>query len=315
MLYTITGGAGFIGSNIAEEIIRRGDRVRVLDNFSTGKRENLSFPGSGKVEVLAGDVRNLADCRMAAEGADYVLHHAALVSVARSVADPILNHDINVTGTLNMLVASRDAGVKRFVFASSASVYGNRNSESAQSESARPAPLSPYGASKWTGEVNCALFLNLYGLETIALRYFNVYGIRQDPHSEYAAVIPKFIQSILAGQRPTVYGDGLQSRDFICVSDVVNANLRACAADVKAAGRVFNIACNRCYSLLDLLGEISAITGRDGNPLFADPQPGDIRFSMADISLAREFLGFTPETSFRAGLAQTVEWYREKIEA
>ncbi|HPL63292.1 MAG TPA: SDR family oxidoreductase [Syntrophales bacterium] len=314
MLYTITGGAGFIGSNIAEEIVRRGKRVRILDNFSTGKRENLSFPGSERIEVIEGDVQGLADCRKAAEGADFILHHAALVSVSRSVADPILCHDINVTGTLNMLVAARDAGAKRFVFASSAAVYGNRDSGSALPESVRLEPMSPYGSSKLIGEINCALFRELYGLETVALRYFNVYGKRQNPHSDYAAVIPKFIQALLEGKRPTVYGDGLQSRDFICVSDVVNANIKACEADGRAAGLAFNIACNRSHSLLDLLREISAITKKNGNPLFTDPQPGDIRFSMADISLAREFLGFNPETSFHSGLEQTVEWYRGKIE-
>jgi nucleoside-diphosphate-sugar epimerase len=321
MNFLITGGAGFIGSNLAEELLDRGEKVRILDNFFTGKRENVSFVSPGSIDLLEGDIRVLEDCRKAVEGVDFVLHHAALASVPRSVADPLLNHEINVTGTLNLLVAARDAGVKRFVFASSSAIYGDREDSaggpegfSPKVETMVPDPLSPYAASKLAGEENCKLFYRLYGLETIALRYFNVFGRRQDPGSDYAAVIPKFITAALNGRNPVIYGDGMQSRDFIFVRDIVEANLCACRAPLAAVGKVFNIACNRRFNLIDLIENLEKLIGGSLKPEFADAKQGDVKHSFADIALARQLLNFEPKTSFRAGLEKTVEWYAERIE-
>ncbi|MFB3926471.1 MAG: SDR family oxidoreductase [Syntrophales bacterium] len=316
MMYLITGGAGFIGSNLAEELIRRGEQVRVLDNFSTGKMENLTFPQADRIELIKGDIRNIDDCRAAVRDVDYVLHHAALASVPRSVEDPLLNQWINIEGTLNMLLASRDAGIKRFIFASSSAVYGDPPATGTgtqgpvpQSEAAKPDPLSPYAISKLVGEENCKIFYRLFGLETIALRYFNVFGARQDPSSQYAAVIPKFIEALLLNKRPVIYGDGLQSRDFIFVSDVVQANLRSCTAPREAVGKTYNIACGRSFNLRQLLDELKLISGNNIQPVFADAKPGDIRHSVADVTLAAKILGFKPEVPFREGLRQTVKWY------
>jgi UDP-N-acetylglucosamine 4-epimerase len=320
MNYLITGGAGFIGSNIAERLLGKGERVRILDNFSTGRRENLSFAPRGSIEMMEGDIRRLHDCRKAVEGIDFILHHAALASVARSVKDPLLNHDINVTGTVNMLIAARDAGVQRFVLASSSSVYGDGGPDDpsgscpARAENMQPAPPSPYALSKLIGEQHCRLFSDLYGLETIVLRYFNVFGRRQDPRSEYAAVIPKFIESVLTGQKPVIYGDGLQSRDFIHIDDVVEANLRACRAPKSAIGGPYNIARGRSCNLLDILDSLRQLVGTPIDPVFAPAKPGDIRHSLADISRAGEILGFEPKTTFREGLKKTLEWYRERME-
>jgi UDP-N-acetylglucosamine 4-epimerase len=318
MSYLITGGAGFIGSNIAEKLLGKGERVRIMDNFFTGRRENLSFAPRGSIEMVEGDIRRLHDCRKAVEGIDFILHHAALASVARSVEDPLLNHDINVTGTVNMLIAARDAGVKRFVLASSSSVYGDGPDDPpgdcpARAEHMRPAPPSPYALSKLIGEQHCRLFSDLYGLETVVLRYFNVFGQRQAPHSEYAAVIPKFIESVLTGRRPVIYGDGLQSRDFIHIDDVVEANLRACRAPRSAVGGRYNIACGRSCNLLEILDSLKQLDGTPIDPVFAPAKPGDIRHSLADISLARKLLGFEPKTTFRDGLGKTLEWYRERV--
>jgi nucleoside-diphosphate-sugar epimerase len=323
MAYLVTGGAGFIGSNIVETLLRRGEKVRVLDDFSTGKRDNLSFDVKDAGEVIEGDIRNLDTCRHAVKNVRYVLHQAALGSVQRSVEDPLTTHEINVKGTLNMLLASRDGGVKRFVYASSSSVYGDQAGEgvaagdpetvSPKTECMTPDPLSPYAASKLAGEISCRLFCSLYGLGTISLRYFNVFGKRQDPESEYAAVIPRFIQALLMGRPPVIYGDGKQSRDFTHVDDVVRANLMAFSAPGECLGGVFNIACGRRYSLLELLGELQALVGKRVEPTFSDARKGDIRHSMADVSLARTMLGFEPETSFRRGLEKTVQWYLEKM--
>lgn len=317
MAYLVTGGAGFIGSNIVEHLLRRGEKVRVLDNFSTGRRENLSFDVRNAVEVIEGDIRDVGTCRKAVRGMDYVVHQAALASVPRSVDDPLLANDVNATGTLNLLVASRDAGVKRLVYASSSSVYGDEagrgdeiDTVTPNSEHMKPNPLSPYAASKLTGEYYCRLFFRLYGFETVSLRYLNVFGRRQDPASEYAAVIPKFIEALLQNRPPVIYGDGRQTRDFTHVDDVVKANLGACFARKEALGTAFNIACGRRYSLLELLRELQSITGKRLKPNFADARKGDVRHSMADISLARTVLGFEPETGFRQGLEKTVEWYK-----
>jgi UDP-N-acetylglucosamine 4-epimerase len=319
MDYLVTGGAGFIGSNLVEALLKRGERVRVLDNFFTGKRSNLTFSHSEKIEIMEGDIRNPDACRKALAGMDYIIHLAALGSVPRSVEDPLLTNEINITGTLNLLVAARDGGVKRFVYASSSSVYGDQPTDTMKDESGNPPPkaetmtpnpLSPYALSKLVGETYCGLFHRLYGLETVALRFFNVFGPRQDPESEYAAVIPRFIKALLINEQPVVYGDGKQSRDFTFVEDVVRANLLACAAPPDAVGRVFNTACNRRFTLLQMLDELRDILKTDIGPVFEERRKGDVRHSMADISLARKFLGFEPEVSFRNGLEQTVSWFR-----
>jgi nucleoside-diphosphate-sugar epimerase len=319
MVYLIAGGGGFIGSNLAEALCAQGGTVRILDNFSAGKKENLRFPGSEKVEVIEGDIRDFDTCRAALKGVEVVFHEAALGSVPRSIEDPATTHDVNITGTLNMLIAARDAKVKRFVFASSSSVYGDKASPGEEecapkNEMMKPAPLSPYGISKLAAEEYCRIFCPLYGLETVSLRYFNVFGPRQSHLSEYAAVIPRFIEALLNGQQPIVYGDGGQSRDFTFVRDVVNANLLA-AAVPGIGGEVLNVACNRGYSLLDLIGELKAITQSTTEPRFEEARQGDIRHSMADIGRARERLGFEPSWSFRKGLEITVDWYQKNLGA
>jgi nucleoside-diphosphate-sugar epimerase len=317
MVHLVTGGGGFIGSNIAEALAARGETVRVLDNFSAGKRENLRFPGSEKVEVIEGDIRDVDTCRAALKGVKVVFHEAALGSVPRSIEDPTTTHDVNITGTLNMLIAARDAKVKRFVFASSSSVYGDKTGpgeeeRSPKNEVMKPAPLSPYGISKLAAEEYCRIFSPLYGLETVSLRYFNVFGPRQSHLSEYAAVIPRFIEALLNGQPQIIYGDGGQSRDFTFVRDVVHANLLA-ATVPGIGGEVLNIACNRRYSLLDLIGELKAITQSTIEPRFEEARQGDIRHSMADIGRARDRLGFEPSWSFRKGLEVTVDWYKNNL--
>ncbi len=306
--YLVTGGAGFIGSHIAEALAGRGDEVRVLDDLSTGKRENLAGI-AGHVEFLEGDIRDLATCRRAVEGARTVFHQAALASVVRSVADPILADAINVRGTLNMLVAARDAGVRGFVLASSSAVYGD-DPASPKVEGREGKPLSPYGVGKLVDEKYAQVFHALHGLKTVALRYFNVYGPRQDPHSEYSAVIPLFIDRMLRGERPTIYGDGEQSRDFVYVGDVVRANLAAADTDA-AAGEVFNVAGGRGTTVNGLLAAVNAALGTGLEAVYAPPRPGDILHSTADISKARRLLGFSPRWPFEDGLKETVRWYRK----
>lgn len=305
--YLVTGGAGFIGSNIVEELVRRGERVRVLDDFSTGKHENLA-PFVEHIELLEGTLLDVAAVRRAVQGVDYVLHQAALPSVQRSIEDPLTTHTTNATGTLNLLLAARDAGVKRFVFASSSSVYGDTPTLPKE-ESMPPSPKSPYAASKLAGEHYCRVFAEVYGLETVCLRYFNVFGPRQDPTSQYAAVIPLFITAMLQGQSPTIYGDGLQSRDFTYVANVVEANLSAAVAP-DVTGRVFNIACGQSYTLLDLISALNNILGNEIVPVYAAPRPGDVRHSLADITAARKALGYQPLVDFEEGLRRTVEWYK-----
>jgi len=317
MVYLVTGGAGFIGSNLAEALVAQGGTVRVLDNFSVGKRENLRFPGSERVEVIEGDIRDFDTCRAALKGVEVVFHEAALGSVPRSIEDPPTTHDVNITGTLNMLLAARDAKVQRFVFASSSSVYGDKAGSggeecTAKNEAMKTEPLSPYGISKLAAEEYCRIFSPLYGLETVSLRYFNVFGPRQSHLSEYAAVIPRFIEALLNGRGPVVYGDGGQSRDFTFVKDVVNANLLA-ATVPGIGGEVLNIACSCRYSLLDLLGELRSITASKIEPRFEEARQGDIRHSMADIGRARQRLRFEPAWSFRKGLEVTVDWYRKNL--
>lgn len=305
--YLVTGGAGFIGSNIVQELVRRGERVRVLDNLSTGKWENLAL-WSDRIELIEGDIRDLATVRGALEGIDYVLHQGALPSVPRSIADPLTSHQVNATGTLNLLVAACERGVKRFVYASSSSVYGDTPVLPKHEEMATR-PLSPYAASKLAGENYCRAFYHVHGLETVALRYFNVFGPRQDPASQYAAVIPKFITAITNGARPAVYGDGTQSRDFTYVANVVEANLLACQAG-DAPGQVLNIACGRQFTLLQLLEQLQRILAGEVEPAFAPPREGDVKHSLASIDKAQALLGYRPLVGFEEGLERTVAYYR-----
>jgi nucleoside-diphosphate-sugar epimerase len=305
--YLVTGGAGFIGSNIAIELVRRGETVRIIDNLATGRKENIESI-LDRAEFVEGDICDLETIRRAASGVDYVLHQAAIPSVARSVEDPVTTNSANVTGTLNVLLSARDARVKRLVFASSSSVYGD-SPTLPKEENMPPNPLSPYAASKLIGEYYCKIFQSLFGLETICLRYFNVFGPRQDPTSHYAAVVPIFITSLASGRQPTVYGDGLQSRDFTFVENVIEANLRACAAPKEATGGVYNVACGERFTLLDLLREIGRILNKKPQPVFEPARPGDVKHSLADISRARESLSFEPRVSFPEGLRRTVEWF------
>ncbi len=301
--YLITGGAGFIGSNLAEELVRRGESVRVLDNFITGRRENLA---GLEMEVVEADIRDREGIRGAFAGAEYVLHQAALRSVPRSVADPAATNAANVDGTLNVLLAAREAGVRRVVFASSSSVYG-ADPALPKRETDRPLPLSPYAASKLAGEAYCAAFAHVYGLETVALRYFNVFGPRQDPASEYATVIPRFISALREGRRPLVFGDGEQSRDFCYIANAVEANLLAAHAP-GVAGEVFNIACGERYTINQLVATLNEILGTDLEPEYGPERVGDMRHSLADLSAAREKLGYEVKVRFREGLERAVEW-------
>src|SRR5215831_9754508 len=303
--FLVTGGAGFIGSNLVHALVARAEKVRVLDNFSTGREENL-LGTEGKIELLRGDLGDPDCARRAVEGMGYVLHQAALPSVPRSVEDPIATNQTNVLGTLNLLDAARRAGVKRVVYAASSSAYGE-TPELPKIETMRPDPLSPYAASKLAGEHYARSFSVCYGLETVALRYFNVFGPRQDPSSHYAAVIPRFVSAYIRNQPPVVYGDGEQSRDFCFVDNAVEANLLACTA-AGASGRVFNVACGVRTSLLEVLAELARIFGRRLEPRFEPPRAGDIKHSLADIGAARQVLGYRAPVSFAEGLRRTVDW-------
>ena len=301
-MYLVTGGAGFIGSNIVEALVAAGQPVRVLDDFSNGRRENLT-PFGARVESIQGDIRDLDACRRAVVGVEVVLHLAALGSVPRSVADPATSNEVNVTGTLNVLIAARDAKVKRLVYSSSSSVYGD-NPTLPKHESLATAPISPYAVSKLAAENYTRVFSKVYGLETVSLRYFNVFGPRQRADSPYAAVIPLFMQAARERKPLPINGDGLQSRDFTYVANVVRANLAAATA-ANVSGGVFNIACGERYSLLDI---VDAIAAACGHPLERDHRParvGDVRHSEADISSAQKQLGYRVEVSFREGLART----------
>ena len=307
--YLVTGAAGFIGSNIVEELVRRGERVRALDNLSTGKRSNIE-PFLGNIDFVEGDITDSSVVAEAMQGVDYVLHQAALPSVPRSVADPLLSHEINATGTLKVLLAARDAGVKRLVFASSSSVYGD-SPTMPKHEGMPTQPRSPYAVNKLAGEEYTRIFASLYGLPTVALRYFNVFGPRQDPHSAYAAVIPAFIAAMLGNRQPTIYGDGTQTRDFTYVSNVVHANLLACESS-SADGMALNVACGESFSLLDLVKHINNLLGTNVEPLFEPERKGDVKHSLAAIDQARERLGYAPQLSFEEGLARTVSYMREQ---
>jgi len=306
----VTGGGGFIGSHLSRYLVERGDEVIVLDNFSTGKRENLE---GVDIRLIEGDIRDFACLSEALQGVDTVFHQAALCSVARSVEDPRSTHDVNTTGTLNVFEASRKAGVRRVVFASSSSVYGD--SASLPKEETMPtAPLSPYAISKLVGEHYAALYWRLFGLETVGLRYFNVFGPRQDPDSEYAAVIPKFLHGILNQEEIRVHGDGLQSRDFTYVDNVVQANVAAASSTVgasDAAGQVLNIACGERWTLLELLKKLESSLQQDAAVVFAERRVGDVKHSQASIEKARRLLGYSPAVDFDEGIKRTVAWFME----
>jgi UDP-glucose 4-epimerase len=307
--YLVTGGAGFIGSHICERLVTLGHRVRVLDDFSTGNEQNLDHI-KGEVEIIRGDLRDPRAVSESVRGADIVFHQAALGSVPRSVADPVTTHEVNITGTLNVLLAAREAGVKRVVAASSSSVYGDTE-ELPKHEGMRPRPLSPYALSKLAGEHYMEVFNRVYGFEAVGLRYFNIFGPRQDPESQYAAVIPRFITALLDGRQPVIYGDGHQSRDFTYIDNVVEANLKASEAD-GVAGRAFNVACGGRYSLLDLLRGLRERIGSDIEPLHEPARAGDVRDSQASIEAAEQALGYRVVVNFDEGLRRTVAWYKDR---
>jgi len=300
----VTGGAGFIGSHLARRLLADGNDVRVLDNFSTGNRENLA-PIGDEIEILEGDVQSYERVHNAVRDCEIVFHEAALPSVPRSIQDPLTSNAANVIGTLNILLASRDSGVRRVVFASSSSIYGADLTLPKQEDSA-PQPISPYAVAKLAGEGYCRSFSQVYALETVALRYFNVFGPRQDPLSHYAAVIPKFITALIDGRPPVVFGDGEQSRDFTYIDNVVEGNLLAATAG-DVSGQTFNIACGDRITLNQLLDELGEIMGLDPRANYLDPRPGDVLHSLADISKARDLLGYEPAVSFGEGLRRTVD--------
>lgn len=309
--YLVTGGAGFIGSHLCEELVRRGERVRVVDSLLTGKRENLA--NLPDVEFLLGDLANMDVARRAVQGMEYVLHQAAIPSVPRSVEDPVTSNRANVDASLNLLVAARDAGVRRVVYAGSSSAYGNAPTLP-KVETMDTAPLSPYALQKLVAEQYCQMFTRLYGLDTVTIRYFNVFGPRQDPSSPYSGVISLFISALCEDRRPTIYGDGGQTRDFTYVANVVDGVLRACSA-AGASGEVINVATAGRISLNQLFATVKREVASTLEPIYADPRAGDVRDSQADISKAQRLLGYTPIVSFEEGLRRTVAWYRESMVA
>ncbi len=306
----VTGGAGFIGSHLTERLLRDGARVRVLDNFSTGSVANLAFAGSSDdgLEVIRGDIRDLATVQRAAAGASVIYHQAAMRSVPRSVDDPLGANENNVTGTLNVLEAARRAGVRRVVYASSSSVYGDRP-DLPKREDQPPSPVSPYAVSKAAGEQYAAVWSRLYGVETVGLRYFNVFGPRQDPASEYAAVIPRFILWAIQGRPLEVHGDGAQSRDFTYIDNVVEANVLAARAP-GVAGEVFNVGCGARVSLLEIAGQLEALLGRTVERRHTPPRPGDVRHTLADVAKAERLLGYRPLVGFEEGFRRTFEYFK-----
>jgi nucleoside-diphosphate-sugar epimerase len=308
--FLVTGGAGFIGSTLVRRLLSMGHSVRVVDNLSTGFKSNLE-DCMDRIHLIEGDISDFAVCESAVKGVEYVLHQAAIPSVQRSVEDPLRSNHANVTGTLNLLVAARDAKVKRLVAASSSSVYGDTE-VLPKVETMREIPLSPYALTKLAGEKYCIIFHRIYGLPTVCLRYFNVFGPRQDPHSPYSAVISRFVEAALTGKKPVINGDGEQSRDFTFVENVVDANLLACEAS-GAAGMAFNVGTGERHSLNDLLRSLSKIFGRSLEAEHGNVRTGDVRHSQADIGSARQYLGYNPKVSFLEGLERTVEWYSSKL--
>ena len=311
--FLVTGGAGFIGSNLCEAITKMGYNVRCLDDFSVGKRENIiEFQNNPLFELTEGDIRNYDVCLKACENIDYVLHQAAWGSVPRSVEMPLLYNGINITGTLNMMEAARQNNVKKFVYASSAAVYGDTETLP-QTEGKEGKLLSPYALTKKVNEDYGQLYTKLYGLDTYGLRYFNVYGKRQDPNGAYAAVIPIFIKKLINGEQPLINGDGLQTRDFVYIDDIIQANLKACKASCEAAGQAYNVAYGTGISIIDMYNKFCKALNKDIKPVFADERKGDIKHSYADITKAAQLLDYNPDWSFERGIDETVDWYARSI--
>jgi UDP-glucose 4-epimerase len=308
--FLVTGGAGFVGSNICRRLVSEGRFVRVLDNLLTGKKSNLADVMAA-VEFVEADMGDSEVAQSAMKDIDVVLHQGALPSVPRSVDDPAATHRHCVDATFTLLLAARDAGVKRFVYAASSSAYGDAPT-SPKVETMPPSPLSPYAVGKLVGEYYCSVFSHVFGLETISLRYFNVFGPYQDPMSQYAAAIPAFVTAILKGEPPTIYGDGQQSRDFTYVDNVVEANLLAARAK-KTQGEVINIACGQAVTVNEIIDMINELLGKNVTPTYAAPRPGDVKHSLADITLARKLIGFTPTVQFREGLEKAIGWYRDNL--
>jgi UDP-glucose 4-epimerase len=311
-LYLISGIAGFIGSNLAHELLRRGENVRGFDNFETGKRENLAEL-QNKIEFRELDLLDAKGVAEACRGVDYILHQAAIPSVPRSVADPVTSHNANITGTLNLLMGARDAKVKRLVYAASSSAYGDTPTLP-KHEGMVPNPISPYAVQKLTGELYITSFFRVYGLEGVSLRYFNIFGPRQDPTSQYSGVLAKFITQMLANKPCTIFGDGEQSRDFTYIENAVNGNLLACQAPrEKVSGKVFNVATGTRFSLNETFRVLSKITGYTREPQYAAERAGDVKHSLADISRTHEAIGYRPTVAFEDGLRRTVEWYKSAV--
>lgn len=308
--FLVTGGAGFIGSHLVHGLVERGHRVRVLDDFSSGKRANLEGVGT-RIELIEGTMVDAATCRKSCEGVRFVLHQGAVPSVPKSIEDPVTSHRANVDGTFNMLLAARDTGVKRFIYAASSSAYGD-SAKLPKVETILADPMSPYGAQKLMGEHYCRVFYLCYGLETLSIRYFNVFGPRQDPTSQYAAAIPAFVSAILRDEPPTVYGDGEQSRDFTYIDNVVEANLLAAKAP-KTQGEAINVACGERVTVNQIIARINELLGKHVRPNYVDPRPGDIKHSWADISLAERLIGYRPVVTFDEGLRRAIEWYKENL--
>ncbi|HEY4395528.1 MAG TPA: SDR family oxidoreductase [Polyangia bacterium] len=310
-LCLVTGGAGFIGSSLCRALVARGDRVRVIDNFSSGKRENLADIAD-RIELVEGDILDDRALGRSIDGVELVFHEAAIPSVPKSMAEPVENHAANATGTLRVLEACRRAGIRRLVYAASSAAYGE-DPALPKVETMPPAPISPYGGSKLAGEQYAQIYARAYGVETVCLRYFNVFGPHQDPASEYAAVIPKFITAALAGKQPRIFGDGTQSRDFCYIDNVVEANFKAATAEARAAsGRVFNVACGQATDLNRVVALIGDFLGKKLAAIYEDERAGDIKHSWADISAARGALGYTAAVTFSEGLGRTIDWYKSR---
>lgn len=304
MNFLVTGGAGFIGSHIVDTLVKNGDKVKIIDDFSSGRRENLEAL-LNKIELIEGDIRDKALVNSAMRDVDYILHQAALRSVPKSFGDPELYNDVNINGTLNILNAAKQAKVKRVVFASSSSIYGERDIFP-EKENLLPLLISPYALTKLAGEYYCRIFSEVYGLETVSLRYFNVFGPRQNLENQYAVVIPKFITCMLRDENPPVHGDGQQTRDFTYVENIVQANMKS-ATSPTIKCEVFNIACGKAYSILDIVNQINRILKKSIEPKFTPPRPGDVKDTLADISKARKLIGFDPKVDFEQGLKKTIE--------
>jgi UDP-glucose 4-epimerase len=311
--FLVTGGAGFIGSNIVDELVARGQEVKVVDNFFTGKRENLTAVAK-EIELIEGDIRDLDLMKKVTKGVDFVLHQAAFRSVPKSVDNPTLTNDVNVTGTLNVLLAAKEAGVKKLVYASSSSCYGETDIFP-EREDALPMPISPYAVSKLTGEYYCKTFSATFNLQTVSLRYFNVFGPRQNPESKYSTVIPIFIYRMLNDLSPVVNGDGKQSRDFTFIKNVVEANINAALSESDFAGEVFNVACGESHSVLDIIDNLNIFMKKSIKPEFVPPRPGDVKKTQADISKVKDKLKVVPKVGFKEGLEKTLDWFmKTKVE-